>query len=85
MSRINLTIDQIVLSGFAPADRIALLEALQTELRQVLADPATRAAWAQTHRTPVLKLGRMPFSLGPSGGRSFGTRVAKAIGKGLKP
>jgi len=85
MSRINLTIDQIVLHGFEPGDRTALLEALQTELRNVLADPATRATWAKTHRTPVLKFGRMPFSPGASGGRSFGTRVAKAIGKGLKP
>jgi hypothetical protein len=85
MSRINLTIDQIVLRGFEPADRTALLEGLQAELRHVLADPATRAAWAKTHRTPVLKLGRMPFLSGTSGGRNFGARVAVAIGKGLKP
>jgi len=85
MSRITLTIDQFVLRGFEPADRTALLDGLQDELRHVLADPATRAAWARSHRTPVLKLGRMPFSPGPSGGRIFGTRIAGAIGKGLKP
>jgi len=85
MSRINLTIDQIILRGFEAADRTALLEGLEAELRQVLANPATRLTWAKTHRTPVLKLGRMPFSPGPSGGRNFGTRIAGAIGNGLKP
>lgn len=85
MSRINLTIDQIVLRGFDPGDRKALLDGLQTELSRVLADPAARAGWASSRRTPVLKVGRMPVSLGPSGSRNFGARVAGAIGKGLKP
>lgn len=85
VSRIHLTIDRIVMQGFETADRAALVDALQTELRRVLADPAARAAWARSHRTPVLKLGRMPFSPGPSGGRNFGTRMGGAIGKGLKP
>ena len=85
MSRINLTIDEIVLRGFDPADRKALLEGLHAELSRALADPFTRAGWAQTHRTPVLKLGRMAVGPGPSGGRSLGTRIGAAIGKGLKP
>ena len=85
MSRINLTIDQVVLRGFDPGDRKALLEGLQTELSRVLADPATRATWARSHRTPVLKLGPMAVSLGPSGGRLLGTRIGGAIGRGLKP
>ena len=85
MSRIQLTIDHIVMRGFEPADRGRILEGLQAELERVLADPATRAEWARSHRTPVLKLGRIPFTPGPSGSRSFGTRVGGAIGKGLKP
>ena len=85
MSRVNLTIDRIVLRGFEPADRAAMLQGLDAELRRVLADPAARAAWARSHRTPVLKLGRMPFSPGSSGGRKFGERLGGAIGKGLKP
>jgi hypothetical protein len=85
MSRITLTIDQFVLCGFEPAERTALLEGIQAELRRALADPATRNTWAKTHGTPVLRLGNMRFSPGPSGGRNFGARVAKAIGKGLKP
>lgn len=85
VSRINLTIDRIVLHGFDPADRRALLEGLQAELSRVLGDPAGRATWANSHRTPVLKLGRMPVSPGPSGGRALGARIGRAIGKGLKP
>ena len=85
MSRIHLTIDRIVLRGFDPADRTALLEGLQAELSRMLADPATRATLACSHRTPVLKLGQMPHTPGPSGGRTLGTRIGGAIGKGLKP
>jgi hypothetical protein len=85
VSRIHLTIDDIVLRGFDPAERAAILESLQAELRRALADTAARAGWARSHRTPVLKLGRIPFTPGPSGGRSFGMRVGGAIGKRLKP
>jgi hypothetical protein len=85
MSRINLTIDRVVLRGFEPGDRKALLEGLQTELSRVLADPAGRGSLAQSRRTPVLKLGSVPVSPGPSGGRTLGARIGGAIGKGLKP
>jgi hypothetical protein len=85
VSRINLTIDQLVLRGFEPGDRKALVEGLQTELSRVLADRATRAEWARPHRTPVLRLGRMPLEFGLPGRRKFGRGMARAMGKGLKP
>jgi len=85
MRRINLTIEKLVLRGFEPADRTALIEGLQQELLRILTGPATRAMPARSRGTPVLKLDPMPFSLGPSGSRDFGIRVAQAIGKGLKP
>ena len=85
MSRINLTIDRLVLKGFEPAERKMLVEGLQSELSRVLADPATRTEWARPHRTPVLRLGRLPLESGFSGARKFGRGVAQAIGKGLKP
>ncbi len=85
VSRINLTIDQLVLRGFEPADRKALAEGLQSELSRVLADPASRADWARSHRTPVLRLGSMRIESGSAGARKFGTGVARAIGRGLKP
>jgi hypothetical protein len=85
MSRIRVTIDQVVLQGFEAGDRQALVEGLQSELSQVLADPASRTAWARSHRTPVLRLGQLPLEPGPSGGRKFGGGLARAIGRGLKP
>jgi hypothetical protein len=44
MSRIDVNIDRIVLSGIDPADRHALIGALKAELARVLVDPAARAA-----------------------------------------
>jgi hypothetical protein len=85
MSRVRVTIDQVVLRGLEPAERKALLEGLQGELSRVLSDAAARADWAKSHRTPVLKLGRMPIEPGPAGGRKFGGGLARAIGKGLRP
>jgi hypothetical protein len=85
MSRITLTVDQLVLRGFEPGERNALVEALRGELARVLANPATRAKWARPHRTPVLRLGALPLESGAAGARRFGGGVARAIGKGLKP
>lgn len=85
MSRITLSIDRLVMRGFEPGDRNALVQGLEAELSRLLADPAARAEWARSHRTAVLRLGRMPFEPGPAGGRKFGSAVARAIGKGLKP
>ncbi len=85
VSRIRLSIDQLVLKGFEPGDRDALVEGLQAELSRVLTDPVARAEWARSHRTPVLRLGRMPFDPGPAAAHKFGRGVARAIGKGLKP
>ena len=84
MSRIRVTIDRLVLKGFEAGERKALVEGLQGELSRVLADPAGRAEWARSHRTPVMRLGAMGLDAGPSGGRKFGGAVARAVGKGLK-
>jgi hypothetical protein len=85
MSRTRVTIDRLVLRGFDPGDRKALVEGLQSEVSRVLADPATRAEWARPHRTPVLRLGRLPLEFGHSGARNLGRGVARAIVRGLKP
>ena len=82
---VHLTIDQLVLRGFDPGERKALVEALRSELSRVLADPATRAEWARPHRTPMLRPGQMPLEPGLAGARKLGRGVARAIGKGLKP
>lgn len=85
MSRIHVTIDRLVLAGMDPAARAAFVRGLKTELAQRLADPAARAAWARSHRTPVLRLGRVALDPGIGGARKLGGQVARGIGKGLKP
>jgi hypothetical protein len=85
MTRVTLTIDRLVLTGVDPADRHALVDGLRGELARVLADPEGRGAWAKSHRTPVLRLGKMAFEPGAAGGRKLGAGVARAVGRGLKP
>ena len=85
MSRIHLTIDRLVLRGLDSAERTAFAEGLKAGLARVLADPATRADWSQTHYLPVLRLGRVPMQNGPSGARRLGGAVANAIRKGMRP
>jgi hypothetical protein len=85
MTRIRVSIDRLVLKGFEPGQRKPLVEALQSELSRMLADPASGFDGARSHRTPVLRLGRMPIAPGESGSRTFGGKVAQGIGKGLKP
>jgi hypothetical protein len=85
VSRVRVTIDQLVLRGLEPAERRALVEGLEGELSRVLGDAAARAEWTKSQHTPLLKLGRMPMEPGPSGGRKFGSGLARTIAKGLKP
>jgi hypothetical protein len=85
MSRIRLTIDRLVLNGFEAPEGKALLESLRSQLSGVLSDRATRAGWARSHRTPVMKLGRMPLQAGTAGAGKLGTQVAQAVGRALKP
>ncbi len=85
MSRIHLTIDRLVLKGLQPGQDKALVESLRAQLAEMLKDRGTRAEWARSHRTPVLKLGRLPIEAGSSGGRKIGAQIARGIGRGLKP
>ena len=81
MRRIRVEIDSVVLRGFEPADRNALVEGIRSELTRVLAS----TSGLKTHRTSVMRLERMPLEPGISGARRFGAGVARAMGKGLKP
>lgn len=85
MSRIRLNIDRLVLNGFEAREGKALAKAIEAQLQHVLANPATRSEWARSHRTPVLKLGRMPIAEGTASASRFGKQVANAVGRGLKP
>ncbi len=85
MSRIRLEIDRLVLNGFSPQAAKALTVALQSQLSQMLAEQSSQPEWAQSRRTPVLKLGRMPMETGTAGAGKLGRQVAQAVARGLKP
>jgi hypothetical protein len=83
MSRIRVTIDRVALKGFEPAERIAILDGLTTELQRVLANSATHGQWSP-RRTPIVRL-HVPHQPGPSSSRALGGSVARAIGRSVKP
>jgi hypothetical protein len=85
MSRIHVNIDRLVLKGFGQLEGKALAEALQSNLSQLLAGKASQSDSARSHRTPVLKLGRMALQSGPRGASNFGKQMARAVVRGLKP
>ena len=85
MSRIEVTIDRVVLKGIDPAERNAFADGLRSELSRMLGDPASRAAWRGSRRTPVLRVGKMALEPGHGGARRLGRSVARAIGRGIKP
>ena len=81
MSRINVTVDRLVLTGFDHADHATLVAGLQSELRRQLANTGTQ--FGQIRQIPVVRLGRMPFERGPSGSRQFGRGLARAVAKSM--
>ena len=83
MSRIDVTIDHVVLRGLDPADRPAFVSGLMGELARALADRAGMAS-AGSRRTPVLRLGHMTLEPGAAGARKLGGGIAGAINKGIR-
>jgi hypothetical protein len=85
VSRIRVSIDRVVLNGFGQLEGKALAETLRLQLSQRLADATSRNDLTGSHRTPVLRLGRMPLQGGTTGASSLGNQMAHAIVRGLKP
>ncbi len=82
-SRVEFVIDELVLHGFAPADRYAIAEALSAELQQ-LAASRSAADLARIGTLPILRTA--PVNLKP-GARpaAVGAQVARAVHAGLVP
>jgi hypothetical protein len=85
MSRITLTIDQLVLKGFETAEGKALAQALEAQLAEALAQPAMRGGWEHSRSATAMRLGRMSLETGTTGARKFGRQAAYAVARGLKP
>jgi hypothetical protein len=81
MSRVRVTVDKLSLKGFEADQRRALVEGLQSELARILADPATRGAWARPWRASVLRLGQTVLEPGAPGSRRFGGGMARGIAR----
>jgi hypothetical protein len=82
MSQIRVTIDRVVLNGFAPDQRQALVDGLRQELARILADPRTRAT-LQPPEMPTMRLAQRTFGPGRAGGTRLGAELARGIGRGL--
>jgi hypothetical protein len=78
-ARIHVRIDRLVLRGIDASDRLHLVSAMHAELGRILGDREARRQWAQSGRTPVLRLGTIPFTPGASGSRALGRKIAKAM------
>ena len=83
MSRVRITIGQLVLKGFDPGPGKAVAEALQAELGRALSSPAAGKAM-QAQQMPVLRLGPIPLASGNAGGRALGKTMGATIGRRLK-
>jgi len=84
MTRIKVTIDHLILNGMEPDSAKALAAALKTQLSQNLSDRTARSGLSRSHRTPVLKLGRVPLDSGTVDGTKLGKQVARAVARGLR-
>jgi hypothetical protein len=84
MSRIRVTIDTVVLNGFEPSERQALIDGLRAELTLAFADQQSRGEWARPYRMNVLRLPGIASERGPAGRRSFGRQLGRAIERRVK-
>jgi hypothetical protein len=82
MSRIRVTIDQVVLKGIDASERQAVIDGLRAGLATALADQHS-AGWARPRAASVLRLGGIPAERGAAGRRSFGRKMGRAIGRSL--
>ena len=80
---INLHIEELVLHGFAPAERHRIAEAVQQELGNLLAEHSSSdPGQFRTGNIPGLNLGNFRVAQNASS-RSIGAQIANAIHGGL--
>ena len=76
--RMRVTIDALVLRGFAPEQRQALTAGLQTELGRLLSGPQNAAAFGRSRAVDSLPNGRLRVAAGTSPQR-IGSLAARHI------
>ena len=79
---IQLHIDELILHGFTPADRVRIAAAVQNELARLLAAEGVPPTLAQGGPIPVLDGGDFEITPGMSA-QAIGVQVAQGIYGGL--
>ncbi len=80
---IELHIEELVLHGFAPADRYAIGEAVQRELTRLFTEQGVRPTLANARQIERLDTGAFHVKRG-SRADAIGTQVAQSLYGGLK-
>jgi hypothetical protein len=77
-SRVEVTIDELILHGFARGDRHAIAEALQAELVRLLGEQGVPAAFAQGGQTDRVNTGNVEIAPGAAP-QSIGVQIAGVV------
>jgi len=81
---IQLHIEELVLHGFAPADRHRIADAVQGELTRLLTERGVSYALHQDSKTTRLNAGS--FNVAPSmRAEAIGSQVAQSVYQSLNP
>jgi hypothetical protein len=82
VTRIEVMIDRIVLSGIDPASRDAFVAGVRAGLERTLsaAEPSAYAA----RSSPVVRIGGLTVEPGRAGARRLGSGVGRAIGRAAR-
>lgn len=83
-AEIELYIEELVLDGFAPADRYRIGDAFERELSRLFAEHGVPASLASGLDAPHLDAGTFPFAPGHIAPENIGAQVAQAVYGGLK-
>ena len=82
MKRIELHIEELVLHGFAPADRYRIGDTVQRELTRLLAEQGMPASLIQSGEVARLDGGAFEITQG-SRAEAIGDQVAQAVYRGM--
>jgi hypothetical protein len=80
VSRIEVTIDRIVLSGIDPASQKAFVSGVREGLVRTLSEPSLYMA----RSSPVVRIGGLTVEPGRAGARRLGGGVGRAIGRAAR-
>jgi hypothetical protein len=80
VSRIEVMIDRIVLSGIDPSSRDDFVAGIRNGLEQTLSEPSRYTA----RSSPILRIGGLTLEPGRAGARRLGSGVGHAIGRAAR-